>query len=119
MNTCQARRGFLTLRDCGAPSSTNCDSCQRPMCTEHLASASGYTACLDCYAKGHPADAATGTDGEWAYGYRSRYYSAYGYSPFYSGRTVYTDYDTRSFDDDVNIGATDDDDVERAGFADS
>lgn len=124
MTTCQARRGFLTLRDCGNPSTSTCNTCMRPMCSEHMSSRSGYQTCLECTASGAQPDdkktsEATENDSEWAYGYRRNYYSTYGYMPFYIGHHHYDDYDVRSFDDDVNAGAVDADDVERGGFGDS
>ena len=118
MDTCQARRGFLILHDCGAPSTSTCDTCNRPMCSEHMSSRSGYKTCLDCYAKTYQLQKGANYDDEWAYTYRRHYYTTYGYSPWYYGDYSYDDYDVRSFDDDVNTGG-DADDVERAGFGDS
>ena len=122
MATCAARTGFLTLHDCGSPSTGVCSVCNRPMCGTHLSARSGYTQCLDCYARANAGAKDTGEyDSEWAYGYRRNYYS--GYSPLYFGHsrdTYYDDYDVRSFDDDLNGGAVVDDDERDAGsFGDS
>ncbi len=118
MDTCAARRGFLILHDCGAPATTTCDTCSRPMCSEHMSSRSGYKTCLDCYAKTYQIQKGARYDDEWAYTYRRNYYTTYGYSPWYDGGYAYDDYDVRSFDDNVNAGG-DADDVERAGFGES
>ena len=119
MDTCQARRGFLILHDCGAPSTSTCDTCQRPMCSEHMSSRSGYKTCLDCYSKTYQLQKGAAYDDEWAYTYRRHYYTTYGYQPWYDGDYSYDDYDVRSFDDHVNAGAVDGQDSERAGFGDS
>ena len=122
MNTCMARRGFLTLRDCGQPATQSCTTCQRAMCTEHLSSASGYQQCLDCFAKSEQSANVDVDDPSYSYRYRVGYYSS-GYSPLYYGSyhdTYYDDLDVRSFDDDMNDNAVDDEDGgERAGFGDS
>jgi hypothetical protein len=126
MDTCAARRGFLTMRDCGEAANQLCNTCQRPMCTEHLSSASGYQQCLDCFTKGDQAKTTENVDESdptWARRYQRDYYASSGYHAIYYGRSnddYYDDLDVRSFDDDVNAGALDDDDGgERAGFADS
>ena len=121
MDTCQARRGFLLLHDCGNPATYTCETCNRTMCTEHMSSRSGYKSCLECQAKAyqHQPDVPRDYDSDWVYGYRRHYYTTYGYQPFYDGALVYDDYDVRSFDDHVNAGAADRDDAERAGFGDS
>jgi hypothetical protein len=123
MDTCVARRGFLTLRDCGQPSGQLCITCQRPMCTEHLSSASGFQECLDCFARSEQSKDIDATDTAYAYRYRNDYYASSHYAPVYFGSysdSYYDDLDVRSFDDNVNAGALDDDDGgERAGFGDS
>ena len=129
MQTCRARRGFFTLRDCGERAVKQCALCARPMCSPHLSPQSGFTRCLDCEgravekavlatpgkkpampaAKGNaappsPANAPL-TDPAWPHRYRDRYYSRSGYEPFYWGATshdtYYDSYDTRSFDSDM------------------
>ena len=124
MGTCMARRGFLTLTDCGNPAMTMCSTCTRPMCTMHLSPQSGFTQCLDCAATQPAAEGEEGEyDGVWAHRYRDEYYSSTGYTPMYSGSRVddsyYDSQDVRSFDDDVNGGAADEGDEEMGGFDES
>jgi len=112
METCRARRGFFSLRDCGEMSVKQCALCGRPMCSQHLSPQSGFTRCLDCEGravekdvlaapeKTKPADQPL-TDPAWANRYREGYYSRSGYAPIYTGSyydSYYDRYDTRSFD---------------------
>lgn len=116
---CMARRGFLTLRDCGNPEERLCASCSRPMCHEHLAARSDYTQCLECAAFATKSELDP-SDPEWPYAYRRGYYHDYGYAPFYFGSTQYGDYDVRSFDRGANQRAVADrDDEGKANFGDS
>lgn len=121
MGTCMARRGFLTLSDCGNPAASLCTTCSRPMCAAHLAPQSGFTQCFDCAATN-----ATVREGEhddlWAHRYRSTYYTASGYRPIYSGShhdTYYDDQDVRSFDDEPNEEMIDEEETDRGGFGES
>jgi len=126
MATCAARRGFLTLHDCGSPAATNCSSCHRPICSEHLSPRSGFTQCLDCFARGAsqdpagPQPTAEGDyDADWSAGYRRSYYGTTHYRPIYSGYSTayYDDYDVRSFDAGAaNDPADTDDDSSSTGF---
>lgn len=120
---CAARRGFLTLRDCGQSAHQQCITCSRPMCSEHLSSASGYQECLDCFTKGEQSKTVTDDDPAWAYRYRRDYYDSSSYHAIYLGSShdsYYDDLDVRSFDDDMNGGRIDaDDGAEAAGFGDS
>ena len=128
MQTCRARRGFFSLRDCGERAAKQCALCARPMCSPHLSPQSGFTRCLDCEGRAvekdvlatpgkkpatpaeklnasppEPADAPL-TDPAWSHRYRDRYYSRSGYEPFYFGTvsdSYYDNYDTRSFDSDM------------------
>ncbi len=112
MQTCRAKRGFFSLRDCGEMPVKQCALCGRPMCSPHLSPQSGFTRCLDCDGRAvekqvlqkdqppPPPDQPI-TDPAWSYRYRDRYYSTAHYAPLYAG--VYYDhyydrYDTRSFD---------------------
>jgi len=118
METCRARRGFFSLRDCGEMAVRQCILCGRPMCSPHLSPQSGFTRCLDCEGRAvekdvlatpgyrkdpappPPADQPL-TDPVWPHRYRERYYSRTGYAPFYAGSyhdSYYDRYDTRSFD---------------------
>ena len=118
MQTCRARRGFFSLRDCGEASVKQCALCARPMCSPLLSPRSGFTRCLDCEGRAVEKDvlAAPGkkknappprsvdeplTNPAWAHRYREGYYSRSGYVPFYTGAyydSYYDRYDTRSFD---------------------
>ncbi|HEX7150037.1 MAG TPA: hypothetical protein VF618_01020 [Thermoanaerobaculia bacterium] len=126
-----ARRGFLTLNDCGNPGSTVCATCARPMCPEHLSPSSGFANCLDCGARAQQEEGTEGetdteqaipedVDAEWAYGYRHRYYGS-GYAPIYAGSQndrYYDNYDTRSFDSSVNDSSFDETEDDAGGGAD-
>ena len=128
METCKAKRGFFSLRDCGEPVAKKCALCSRPMCTHHLSPASGYTRCLDCDARQAEQKVAGGTanvnDPTWPYRYRSSYWRTRGYSPIYGGYfydPYYNDYDFRSFDSDMarRGPSTASDSGETTGFGDS
>ena len=121
MQTCRARRGFFSLRDCGDPAVKQCALCARPMCSPHLSPQSGFTRCLDCEGRAVEKDVLATpetkkdaapprsvsdplTDPAWTNRYRDRYYSRTGYAPFYAGGyndSYYDRYDTRSFDSDM------------------
>ncbi len=121
MNECAAQRGFLMFRNCGNPATNECSTCGRPMCSEHLSAASGFTTCLDCSAR-QQGDKWQGANGhEWAYGFRHRYYAAGLYHPIGIDRTdpYYDDYDVRSFDSRAKHAAALDDDEREPGFGDS
>ncbi len=121
---CECKSGFFSLRDCDGAPVAACSACGRQVCTRHLSPASGFTQCLDCWARssqqpaeGQETDAAL--DDQWTYGYRHRYYGA-GYHPLYAGSHYshyYDDYDTRSFQESEAAGAEEDEG--RAGFGDS
>jgi len=109
MTGCQCKSGFFTLRDCEEPPVKSCDGCGRMMCTRHTSPASGFTQCLDCFAKGRQEgseqddeltaqESDVALDDEWTYGTRAAFYSG-GYRPIYAGRDTFDDYDVRSFDD--------------------
>lgn len=120
MNTCSIRKGFLTLRNCGNPAARNCETCNRPACSQHLSPSSGFAECLECAAGKIRDDTGDATTPEAAYRYRRRYYDD-GYTPIYYGAAAssYDDYDVRSFDADMNAGALDHDDGTAASFGDS
>lgn len=129
MTGCQCKSGFFTLRDCDEPPVKNCDACGRMMCTRHTSPASGFTQCLDCWAKADQeqrtqtdedtmtaSDSHETLDDEWTYGTRHAYYAA-GYRPLYTGDDTFDDYDVRSFD---SVGVEDWDSGEGGGgFGDS
>lgn len=122
MNECAAQRGFLMFRNCGNPSTNECASCGRPMCSEHLAASTGFTTCLDCVAR-RPGDEWSGADGrEYAYGFRHQYYSTFSqYRPLGLDATdpYYDDYDIRSFDSRAKHAVDLDDDDREPSFGDS
>ncbi|HYM61112.1 MAG TPA: hypothetical protein VEZ11_09495 [Thermoanaerobaculia bacterium] len=89
---------------------------------EHLSPLSGFTQCLDCYARANDATVDPNYGPEWAWRSRHQYYRDSHYRPLYAGAYVgdyYDDYDVRSFDDSTNEGAGDDDDGAKGGFAES
>lgn len=111
---CAARKGFLTLSDCGEPAATMCANCGRPMCAKHLSPTSGFTNCYDCTATTAPQEEGQQGQGQyddaWAHRYRDDYYRTSGYTPM----TYYDSHDRTSFDsrqDDFG-----EDEVERGGF---
>ena len=116
MSTCVARKGFLTLSDCGATAVRPCANCGRSMCSTHLSAASGFTKCLDCAATSEPEKPGE-YDDLWARRYRNTYYTATGFLPVYGASRLYDQGDARSFDG----GRQDlmEDDVDRGGFGDS
>jgi hypothetical protein len=114
MNACMARKGFLTLSDCGSMAVTMCSNCGRAMCPAHLAPQSGFTMCLDCAATNLPQDQTNGYDDVWARRYRNDYYSSTGYTPAGSGTPYYDSSDTGAFNDRQRDA--DEDDVDRGGF---
>jgi hypothetical protein len=138
MSGCECKGGFFALRDCDQPPASSCSRCGRGICSRHLSTASGFTECLDCWAREHdePAQQQPHDDGsmpaaqksvaeeapldeDWAYGYRHRYYRS-GYRPLYAGTAAgvyYSAYDTRSFSDDYD--ASGDFDASDGGFGDS
>jgi hypothetical protein len=141
LDPCACKRGFFTLRDCGNPATTSCELCTRRVCDEHLAPRVGARVCVECAAKQdegqdptqaaaaqgqQPRQQARGAVGQpavddedeilardYPYRYRRRYYSDWGYYPWWWGTydPYYDDYGYRYFDDD-----TDDD---GGGFGDS
>ena len=131
MTGCQCKSGFFTLRDCEETPIRNCDGCGLMMCTRHTSPASGFTQCLDCWARSSQQkeehegdeeeltaeDSDVALDDEWTYGARSAFYAS-GYSPIYPGRGSFDSYDARSFDD---AGGADDFDGDDGGggFGDS
>ena len=118
MNLCQCKSGFFALRGCEWNAITQCASCRRMICAAHTAEGSAPAVCLDCWARQNqqpsPADANRDAyDDNWAYGYRSHYYSS-GYRPSH-----YDDQDARSFTADQRELDDDASDDPRAGFGDS
>jgi hypothetical protein len=112
MKSCQARRGFFSLRDCGERAVKQCAICTRQMCSSHLSPQSGFTRCLDCEGRAVEREVLSApprtddalTDPAWAQRYRDRYYSRARYAPVYLGTyhdPYYDRYDTRSFDSDM------------------
>jgi hypothetical protein len=116
MSTCVARKGFLTLSDCGATAVRPCANCGRSMCSTHLSAQSGFTKCLDCSATAEP-ETAGQYDDLWARRYRNTYYTTTGFLPVYGASRLYDQSDSRSFDG----GQADllEDDVEGGRFRDS
>jgi hypothetical protein len=142
MKGCECKGGFFALRDCDQPVANTCTRCSRGVCSRHLSPASGFTECLDCWARERDeeqaeqqpnddgsmppprksVDEGTSLDEDWAYGYRHRYYRG-GYRPLYVGTAAgvyYSTYDTRSFDrHSTSDGDSGYDDSGDGGFGDS
>lgn len=127
---CTSRKGFLTLRDCGTPSTSMCAQCGSPTCVQHLSPASGFTKCLTCAAmgteekpeeEGDEINEDTEFDSDWSTSYRNDYYRDTSYSPSYHGhsRTHYDSTDTASFDASANDTDFDEGDEGSGGFGDS
>jgi hypothetical protein len=116
MSTCVARKGFLTLSDCGEPAVRACSNCGQSMCSRHLSSKSGFTKCLDCTAKSEP-EVAGQYDDVWARRYRNTFYASTGFLPVYGASRLYDQRDVGSFDSTPSDLL--DDDVERDRFLDS
>lgn len=94
--TCMAKIGLLFLRDCGNPMSRTCIACGRPICEEHAIGTRQGTVCPDCAAS---EDALQNDPGARFTAQRGRYYSRFGYIPYYYGSTYYySDGDYRTFD---------------------
>jgi hypothetical protein len=116
MSTCAARKGFLTMSDCGNAAARNCANCGRPMCSAHLAAQTGFSLCLDCAAQSEQVQEGE-YDPVWAHRYRNSYYTNTGFLPVYGAATAFDHTDSRSFTS--TAGDTLDDDVDRGGFGDS
>jgi hypothetical protein len=116
VNTCMARRGFLTLSACGDPAARMCSTCGQPTCAVHLSPQSGFSQCFSC-AAADPNVEAGENDGVWSSRYRDNYYSS-GYMGMSTDR--YDDQDASAFDETQTDGLLDDDENSGpGGFADS
>ena len=120
MNTCEARKGFLTLSACSNPASSSCADCGRGMCTTHLAPQTGFSKCLDCAAK-DPQVQEGEYDDVWSHRYRNDYYRTTGFVPLaggaYLASTYYDSHDASSFSERDRFAG--EDDVDRPGFGES
>lgn len=117
MSTCVARKGFLTLSDCGATAVRPCSSCGQTMCSAHLSSQSGFTKCLDCAAKADP-ETKGQYDDVWARRYRNAFYVSTGFLPVYGASRLYDQRDVRSFDEGPS-DVLEDEAAKRRRFQDS
>ncbi|MBU2549981.1 MAG: hypothetical protein KKB20_16335 [Proteobacteria bacterium] len=96
---CQAKKGLLFLRDCGAPATAFCSECSRPVCTTHTIPSEKGNICPECSARQTQPDEASRSMADYRARTRSYYYSRYDYWPFYYGYThYYSDTDYRTFD---------------------
>ena len=120
MNTCMAKRGFLSLSLCGAPATRPCSSCGLMTCPDHLSPASGFNQCLSCANTGqtesHDRNATT-DDPDATYRNREHYYSDRGYTP----DSTFNRNDSYGFERSAVAGAVaaDMDDDGHPGFGDS
>ncbi len=119
MAKCRYKVGLLNLRDCGSEAETQCATCNRPVCGEHLRHAQdGTVQCLECFSEGLPEGSAAdrGVD---RLRYRRSIYGHSHYHPYYMGRGPrygHDDYDT--FDDTECGTSTDCGDEERVEASD-
>ncbi len=105
---CQAKKGLLFLRDCGGPAIAACHLCGRPVCSAHQVKEEKGTVCPECASQAETTtteqqDGTVTTTGQpnvvSRSRYRRRYYSHYGYSPYFYGHShYYSDHDYRTFD---------------------
>ncbi|MEW5725264.1 MAG: hypothetical protein AB1896_19275 [Thermodesulfobacteriota bacterium] len=101
---CQAKKGLLFLRDCGAPALAQCHLCGRPVCEAHQVLSEKGPQCPECAAQSQPGDILTRSAGRgdatsraWL---RGDYYDRYHYLPWYFGHaSYYSDRDYRTFDE--------------------
>ena len=101
---CQAKKGLIFLRDCGAPAISQCRLCGRPVCENHQIVDEMGGLCPECGVKeenvADPSESRLSR-------YRSRndYYDRYHYYPVYYGHSHYfSDRDYRTFDDTSEAG---------------
>ena len=119
MNSCLLQRGFFTLRRCGRPAATVCESCSRSACSDHLSPQSGFLRCVECVAReSQETDSSsssidsTSYDNDWTHSYRNRYHSAYSSTTYHN-----SDYDSFSTTGEEDVQAEADD--PEADFSDS
>ena len=95
---CQAKKGLLFLRDCGAPAISQCHLCGRPVCENHQIVDELGGLCPECGRKeGKLQDSSTSRRSN--YNSRYDYYDRYHYYPIYYGHSHYfSDTDYRTFD---------------------
>ena len=104
---CQAKKGLLFLRDCGAPATANCHLCGRPICQNHQIEDEMKYICPECFTQKDPSGQSkpnvrtrTGLGAMSRYRTRHGYYNRYGYFPYYYGSShYYSDRDYRTFED--------------------
>ncbi len=116
IDQCACKRGFFTLRDCGAAATTSCSLCTRRVCDEHLAPRVDTRVCVECAAK-QEESTVLGPDVDPArepVRYRTRWYRSYDYAPMWwaTSDPYWGDTDYRWFGDGV-------DDDDGGGFNDS
>ncbi|MFH1092018.1 MAG: hypothetical protein V1742_10670 [Pseudomonadota bacterium] len=99
---CQAKKGLLFLRDCGAQAASSCHLCGRPICSQHTIQDAKGPECPDCVSKARTeggAQTVTRSGPLFRTSQRHHYYGRYGYLPFYFGHGhYYSDRDYRTFD---------------------
>lgn len=109
---CQAKKGLLFLRDCGAAATAACQKCGRPICPTHTVDLEPGPTCPECVAEEQKNEPLVepGTKGVSSAVYRSRhrrhYYDNFHYVPFYYGYShYYSDRDYRTFDETPEVEA--------------
>jgi hypothetical protein len=116
IDQCACKRGFFTLRDCGAAATTSCSLCTRRVCDEHLAPRVDARVCVECAAK-QQEDVALESEAEptfTAVRRRTSWYQSYDYSPMWwaTSDPYWNASDYRWYGDGV-------DDDDGGGFGDS
>jgi hypothetical protein len=103
---CQAKKGLMFLRDCGAPAVGNCRLCARPICEIHRIADERGGLCPECGLKeGKTPDPAAGRLSNFQS--RNDYYDRFHYAPIYYGHSHYfSDTDYRTFDRSSDQGTT-------------
>ena len=105
---CQAKKGLLFLRDCGAAATAICRKCGRPICEKHQIREEEGLLCPECLAHAEDArerdeEQASAMDRSgpgFRAGRRRYYYDNYHYIPIYYGHYHYfSDHDYRTFDE--------------------
>ncbi len=106
---CRAKIGLLVLRDCGAPSRTECVLCSRGLCGEHRQKGTEGDLCPECaLTQGAPIRTASLARAH----QRHRFYAEHHYRPWFYHRHYghstthdgyFDDYDHRTFDTERHV----------------
>ena len=111
-NSCQLKRGFFTLRNCGNQIFETCQNCRRAVCHLHMTAKSNWQICVECDRAKNNQELQDYDDQDWLYGYRGWYYQS-GYAPYRLGANDYNSFE------DYEDSMTDWDDDYSGDFYDS